>query len=71
MSKVIEKILDNCISNFNNDENFKFKIENEILNPFMQKGYKKLKPYVHIIFYLYGILIVLLLIIIILIIKKK
>lgn len=71
MSKVIEKILDNCITNFNNDANIKYKIENEILNPFMQKGYKKVIPYIHIVLYFYGILILLLLIIIIILLKKK
>lgn len=71
MSKILNTIIDNCVNSFTKDNIIKQKIENDIINPIFIKGYLKLKPYLFILLYMYGIIVLLLIIIILLLILKK
>jgi len=71
MSKIFNNIIDNCVEKFSNDETIKNKLENDVINPAIIKAYIKLKPYIFIILYMYGIIVLLQLVIILLLIFKK
>ena len=71
MSKFFNSIIDNCVDKISNDDSLKNKLENDIINPAFFKAYIKLKPYIFIILYMYGIIVLLLIIIILLLIFKK
>ena len=71
MSKIFNNIIDNCVEKLSNDENIKNKLEKDIINPAIIKAYSKLKPYMFVVFYMYGIIVLLQLVIILLLIFKK
>jgi hypothetical protein len=71
MVKVFKDLLNKCIDNLSNDDEIKFKIENDILVPIIQKSYIKMKPYLLTMIYMYCTIVLLLIIIIMLILFKK
>ena len=70
MSKFISSIIDN-INKLSSDNEIKQKMEKDIVNPLVSKGYDKLKPYLFMMLYMYILIVVLLIIIMILIIISK
>lgn len=70
MSKFLSSVIDN-INKLSSDEEVKQKMEKDIVNPLVSKGYDKLKPYLFMMLYMYILIVVLLFIIIILIIIPR
>jgi len=71
MSKIFNNIIENFVEKLSNDDSIKKRLENDVINPAIFKAYFKLKPYILIILYMYGIIVLLQIVIILLLIFKK